>query len=224
MRTILFFLLLAPGSVFAQSRIAQFVVWQPNKGQEASFEKGYIKHLDWHKANGDTWSWYAWFFLTGPRNGQFIDATVDHPWSDFDHSVKPAEDGPDADLHVAPYGEVKGIDRVSCITALTTADAASLQSRLLRWITVEVSDLREAEKLLAAWEHDHPAKNIRVFKPVDGGPLKRLNIWLTFADMAGYGKSEKLVEELQAYDAASKTFLSVSSETLIFQPAMSWIH
>lgn len=219
--------LLIANSLFAQQHIAQFVIWKPKPGQEAAFTEGYKKHLDWHKANGDTWSWYAWFFVTGPRFGQFIDATIDHPWSDFDHSVKPTEDGPDADLHVGPYGDVQNIQKMTNITSLSTADVATWQSKYLRWITMDIQhpygDV--AIKLLGRWEKAHPAQNICVLRSIDGDSVGRLHLLLFYPDMASYGAGEDILQQLQmAQGMSGWVFRSISSETLVYQPGMSWVH
>jgi hypothetical protein len=55
-------------SVLAQDKgIAHFSVWSPK--QEANFKSGYKQHLQWHKANNDSWNWYGWYIISGPRAG-----------------------------------------------------------------------------------------------------------------------------------------------------------
>ncbi|WP_298736037.1 hypothetical protein [uncultured Chitinophaga sp.] len=103
MRTLTFLLLLCSIQSAAQQHIAQFVAWKPKAGAEQLFETGYRQHLLWHKTNRDPWGWYGWFIISGPRTGQFVDATVEHAWSDFDQLLKPADDRADNELHVYPY-------------------------------------------------------------------------------------------------------------------------
>lgn len=84
-------ILLLGHPIFAQSeKIAQFAVWEPKPGQRTEFTAGYQRHLVWHKTNDDKWGWYGWFIASGPRSGQFVDATLDHTWADFDTPVDPA--------------------------------------------------------------------------------------------------------------------------------------
>ena len=66
--------------------IAAFSFWQPKDAQR--FEAGYKKHLQWHKNSGDAWDWYGWYVISGPHDGQFLDATFDHSFSDFMHPVQ----------------------------------------------------------------------------------------------------------------------------------------
>jgi hypothetical protein len=225
MKRFLILSLLIPNLLTAQEHIAQFVVWKLKPGAGSSFTWGYKKHLDWHRANNDTWSWYAWFFVSGPRVDQFIDATIDHPWSDFDHSVKPAEDGPDVDGHVEPFGDVQTIEKLSGIASLTTADRADWQSKYLRWITIDVTNAAEAIKLLGQWERAHPDGKRSVLETVDGGKLKQLHLLLFYPDMTSYGTGMETIHELETLEnGRDPVFGAMTSETLVYQPGMSWVH
>jgi hypothetical protein len=115
-------------TLLAQKHLAQFALWQPRNGQTAAFETGYKKHLVWHQSNGDTWSWYGWYFVSGPRYGQFLDATFDHAWRDFDHRVNPAGDGADNQLNVEPYADFKLAYKVAFFLSLSTADTTKVDS------------------------------------------------------------------------------------------------
>lgn len=100
MKAYLIVLLFMCHHVMAQNGpVAHFSFWQPKAGEEKNFENGYKQHLNWHKTNGDKWAWYGWYIISGPRSGQFVDATFNHAWGDFDKPVKPAEDGADNQLH-----------------------------------------------------------------------------------------------------------------------------
>jgi hypothetical protein len=107
MKTIAIMLLFASGKLMAQNNVAHFSFWKPKPGQANNFENGYKQHLKWHRENGDKWSWYGWYVISGTRDEQFVDATFNHTWSDFDNSVKPSEDGADNNLHTYPFGDVE---------------------------------------------------------------------------------------------------------------------
>lgn len=103
--------LVAAGSLAAQvpepqtGPYARIVTIAPKPGQDEAFENGYARHIEWHRANGDRWTWYGWSFVLGPRMGRFMDGTFGHAASDFDHPVDPAGDGADNDRNVTPYAD-----------------------------------------------------------------------------------------------------------------------
>ncbi len=69
---------------------------KPKAGMQQQYEAAYKKHLAWHKAQNDTWSWFTWEFETGDRIGQYVTGTFDHAWADFDAHAKMDEaDGAD---------------------------------------------------------------------------------------------------------------------------------
>ncbi|UGQ48276.1 hypothetical protein [Massilia endophytica] len=95
------------------------VVISPKPGQNAEFEKGYERHLEWHRKAQDTWTWYGWSFVLGSRLGQFMDGTFGHAMANFDAAVQPAADSADNALNVTPHadflshGIYKRLDSVS---------------------------------------------------------------------------------------------------------------
>lgn len=102
-------LLLCSASAFAQQPasgpFARMVVIQPKPGQDAAFEQGYQRHLEWHRKAGDRWMWYGWSFVLGERLGSFMDGTFGHAAANFDAAVQPAADAADNAANVAPYAE-----------------------------------------------------------------------------------------------------------------------
>src|SRR5580765_6771708 len=64
-------------SVAAQQRqtspAARIVVIKPKEGMQKQFEEGYKRHLEWHRRNKDTWTWYGWQIIAGDRFGYFMD-------------------------------------------------------------------------------------------------------------------------------------------------------
>jgi len=101
-------LLLFSAQAFAQpvaGPYARMVVIQPKPGQEAAFEQGYQRHLEWHSKAGDRWNWYGWSFVLGERLGMFMDGTFGHAAADFDAAVQPAGDAADNGINVVPYAD-----------------------------------------------------------------------------------------------------------------------
>ncbi|KAA2240877.1 hypothetical protein F0L74_32625 [Chitinophaga agrisoli] len=211
--------LLLTHAVLAQSSVAQFAIWRPKDGTTASFEKGYQQHLLWHKTHGDTWSWYGWFISSGPRLGQFVDASFDHAWSDFDHPVDPAGDGADNQLHVYPFGEIQTVFKTVLIKSLSTGDSRSLQSKFIRLITLQVTDINSGIQVLEQFKRSYqPLQHFLVYKLADGGSLNQLMIMWGFSTFEDYGKSEALQEALYK---AGTTIRSITSETLVYRANMS---
>src|SRR5687767_11966933 len=115
-----------------QNNIAHVSIWLPKAGNELNFENGYKQHLKWHAVNNDRWDWYGWYVISGDRTGHFIDATFGHPWSDFDHSVNPAGDGADNDLHTVPFGHFIRGYKLAFMPELSTTDSLVLKAKFLR--------------------------------------------------------------------------------------------
>lgn len=220
-------LLLFSSNVSAQKKnIAHFSVWSPKAGQEQNFEAGYKKHLLWHKTSGDKWDWYGWYIASGPRFGQFVDATFDHSWSDFDAPVNPAGDAADNALHTVPFGDFLTAFKVSKVQGLSSADNAALKSNFLRLVTLNVSDVSEGlkivEKLKIKYSTDS-IKNFLTFKIIDGGNTNHIILILGFNSYAEFGKTENLQEDLAAIENSQKTkvITTVNSETMFYKANMS---
>ncbi|HEY1165166.1 MAG TPA: hypothetical protein VGE90_08350 [Chitinophaga sp.] len=227
MRTFTFLLLLLSIQSAAQQHIAQFVVWKPKAGLEQQFEKGYRQHLQWHKANRDPWAWYGWFIVSGPRDGQFVDATMEHAWSDFDHQQKPADDRADNELHVYPFADLQTVVKAVRLPALCTGDISGLQSKFLRMVTLQVTDISSGikvlEQLKRSWPSATPVKNLLVYKIADGGAINELLLLWGFNSFEEYGNSEQLQEALGAVETALKVkaVKAITSETLVYRADMS---
>ena len=210
-----------------EKNIAQFAVWQPKEGLEQKFEAGYKQHLLWHKTSGDKWDWYGWFIASGSRYGQFVDATFDHSWNDFNSPVKPAEDLADNRLHVFPFGDVQTVFKISKIQELSSADGADLKSKFIRLVTISVNDIPAALKTIKKLKNDYAAnfsvKNFTTYKMVDGGNVNQIILMLGLNDYDEYGKTENLPEELSAIENSlkTKTIIAVNSETLVYRADMS---
>ncbi|WP_315822660.1 hypothetical protein [Paraflavitalea speifideaquila] len=220
-------LLLVVASTAAQTNtIAHFSVWHPKPGQGEQFEKGYKKHLQWHAANKDTWSWYGWYVILGPRVGYFIDATFDHSWSDFDKPVNPAGDHADNALHTEPFGNFKLSYKVKFLPQLSIANATSLQSTFLRYITLTVTDIEQAKLCIEKLKTNYQTKGVQnflVYEMADGGSLNQLLVLIGYNNIEAFGKMDNIREELSRIENLQqvKVFTEVVSETWRYQAAMS---
>jgi hypothetical protein len=77
-------------------------------GRTVDFESGYIRHLEWHRQAGDSFTWYGWSITHGERQRWFVYATFGHSAADFDNAVSPADDERDNVLNVVPHAEFTG--------------------------------------------------------------------------------------------------------------------
>jgi hypothetical protein len=220
-------LLFLCGNVMAQDgQVAHFSFWNPKPGQEKNFETGYKQHLIWHKTNGDRWAWYGWYIISGPRDGQFVDATFNHLWGDFDKSVKPAEDGADNSLHTYPFGDFIAGCKLVFLPNLSISDSNSLRSKFLRLVSIQVTDLPMGKKVIEKLKSKYQSAGtgpFMTFKLVDGGNLNQLFLLIGLNSFAAYSPFENLQEELTGIEGAMKikTITAITSETLVYRADMS---
>lgn len=76
-------LTLAPSLLEAQN-LAQVWTLKPAMGSGAAFESALKDHIEWRKANGETWNWTTYQVVTGPDQGDYVIRSGDHTWADFD--------------------------------------------------------------------------------------------------------------------------------------------
>ena len=220
-------LLLVHNFAFGQSNtIAQFAIWKPKEGQAQAFEIGYKQHLNWHETNADTWSWYGWYIVSGSRYGQFVDATFDHAWADFDNVVKPAEDMADNKLHVFPFGDLQTVFKVSLLPKISINDTFSNKLKIVRLVTIDVQNMNSAIKLIQELKSFYvlnKIKSFKVYKLIDGGLVKQLILMLGFSTWEEYSISETLNEKIEEIEKSqnTETILSINSETIIYRADMS---
>lgn len=86
--------------------IAQGFLIKPKPGMAQKFEEAYKAHVEWHRQQGDDWTWDTWQFETGEQIGQYIVRTGGHSWEDFDAKSEFREkDGDHYTANVAQYVE-----------------------------------------------------------------------------------------------------------------------
>lgn len=199
MKHLIFILLLLSGRLSAQPQVAHFSTWN---NVEPTFENGYKKHLKWHQENGETWSWYGWYVISGPRQGWFIDATFGHNWDDFSHAINPAGDLADNQLHTFPFAHYEGGYKMT-----GTANDTMLRSKYLHAITInstQINDLVNKYQLLT-------------FKMADGGPINQLLILVGFNAWHEFEKVTSIHAEL----IKNKSVTMISAETWLYKPDLS---
>lgn len=124
---------------------ARITILAPNSGMQKDLEEGYKRHLEWHRSNGDKWTWYGWTVITGPRFGYLIDGTFHHDRADFNAPVAPAEDAADNAKNVFPYAHVAGTAFYAQRDDLSRGDAKLLEAPFALLATIEVVPGRERD-------------------------------------------------------------------------------
>ena len=209
----------------AQGPLAAFSVWKPKEGQAALFEAGYKRHLQWHRAAGDKWSWYGWFIAGGERDGQFVDATFGHEWADLDHRVDPTGDGTDNGLHTEPFADYLKGYKLQRLSLSDKEDSSILFSKYLRMLTLDVNDPAAAATLVgsAAATLRQKGRSLLAYEKVDGGALGQIILFLGANSFADYGQTATWQDELVGHDHRSSrpVITAISSETLVFRRDMS---
>src|SRR6266851_1246090 len=84
---------------------ARIAVLRPHDGHTVDFEAGYIRHLEWHRQNRDTWVWYGYSVTFGERQRWFVYASFGHSAGSLDNPVSPVDDERDNVLNVVPHAE-----------------------------------------------------------------------------------------------------------------------
>jgi hypothetical protein len=56
----------------------------PKPGAAQQYEAGRQKHMQFHRAQKDTWTWRTYLIETGNNAGTYVSSTCGHSWKDFD--------------------------------------------------------------------------------------------------------------------------------------------
>jgi hypothetical protein len=74
-------------------------------GTVQEYEASRKKHMDWHKAQNDTWVWEVFEVMTGPDTGSYVIASGEHQWKEMEAWVARMADADAADSRTSmgPY-------------------------------------------------------------------------------------------------------------------------
>lgn len=216
----------SPAVVTEPGPYARIVTIAPKPGQDSAFEAGYARHIEWHRANRDPWTWYGWSFVLGPRMGRFMDGSFGHAAADFDRSVNPAGDGADNDANVTPYADFVSHGVYRRLESASRGAALPDTNSYLVLATYRVAPGREAEfeAAIAA-----PA--------AAGGPTPGGDRWSWYRlEIGGTGPEYLLMRGVPSWEAAvaaverpalrlsAGTVETATSELLAFRPTHSLVH
>jgi hypothetical protein len=117
---------------------ARISVLRPHDGDTVDFEAGYIRHLEWHRQNKDTWTWYGWTIWAGERQRWFVYATFGHSAAAMDSPVAPAEDERDNIANVTPHGRFVGSALYEYLPELSHGTGVPTPTARLELTTVDL--------------------------------------------------------------------------------------
>ena len=60
----------------------------PKPGATAKYEAARAKHMAWHKAQKDPWSWLTWEVVSGEASGSYYTGSFGHAWKELDAQEK----------------------------------------------------------------------------------------------------------------------------------------
>jgi hypothetical protein len=131
-----------PTALVAQTErgpYARIAVLRPDDGDTVDFEAGYIRHLEWHRQNRDTWVWYGWTIWAGERQRWFVYATFGHSAASLDNPVAPAEDERDNVSNVSPHAQFVGNALYEYLPGLSRGTGEPQPTPRLELTTVELA-------------------------------------------------------------------------------------
>jgi hypothetical protein len=127
------------GAQTGRGPYARIAVLQPHDGDTVDFEAGYIRHLEWHRQNRDTWVWYGWTIWAGERQRWFLYATFGHSAASLDNPVPPAEDERDNISNVTPHAQFVGNALYEYLPSLSRGTGEPQPTPRLELTTVELA-------------------------------------------------------------------------------------
>jgi hypothetical protein len=203
--------LVSMDALLAAALFARITVITPRDTMSGSFEAGYRRHLQWHRAHGDPWTWHGWTVVSGERLGAFVDGTFGHPGEDFDHAVASAEDASDNQGNVAPFATFAGSAFYRMRPDLGAAAPEDLAAPFATLVTVRArpGQRQAAEAALSASRGGAIA-----FELVRGG---RASTYLLVLPAKTLGAT------LDAAVPDSAAFESVTVETLRYRTDLTYV-
>ena len=133
----------------ARAQAAFLFAYDIDRGREDAFEAGYVAHLGWHAAHGDTLPWYGWFVTSGPRTGLFVDGTFGVPFEAMDRRVDPSGDGADMAAKVLPFARARAYSTLELWPEVSTV--RTLEDRKPT-ATVDVFTVKVAPRDVSGFE------------------------------------------------------------------------
>jgi hypothetical protein len=87
------------------NNICRVYFTKPKPGSDQQYEAGRKKHMQFHRAQKDTWTWNTWLIETGDNTGTYVTSSCGHAWKDFDEweARMGKADTADGAINLSPY-------------------------------------------------------------------------------------------------------------------------
>ena len=190
---------------------ARISVIRPHDGDTVGFEAGYIRHLEWHRQNKDTWSWYGWTVWAGDRQRWFVYATFGHAAADFDNPVDPAGDERDNIVNVTPHGAFVGSALYEFLPALSRGTGVPEPMPRVELMTVDLT-MGGEKAFEAALDAEQPQGETLWYRMLAGGTSPR------YLRLRPRAKLSMLIEDRPGLPGTAKTTI----EILTLRPPMCY--
>jgi len=199
---------------------ARISVLRPHDGDTVDFEAGYIRHLEWHRQNNDTWTWYGWTVWAGERQRWFVYATFGHSAAELDSPVSPAEDERDNIVSVTPHGRFAGSALAEYLPALSNGAGAPQPTARMELTTVDlVAGAERAFEAALGAEPSKPRGETLWYRMLAGGPAPR---YIRLRPRANLTALLEEKSEGALPDAVQALIAKTTVEILSLRPAMSY--
>jgi hypothetical protein len=160
-----------PGT--AAGPYARIAFLRARDGNTVDFEAGYVRHLEWHRKAGDTWTWYGWTISQGDRQRSLVYATFGHAAADFDSAVSPAEDERDTSINILAHSEFTGSGLFEFLPRLSRGTGVPSATARVEMLTAELAPGGGAAFEAALAKSGAPTDETLWFRMVVGGSAPR---------------------------------------------------
>jgi hypothetical protein len=215
----------------------------PKGGSASQLEQARQKHMQFHKSQGDTWTWNTWEISTGEHTGTYVTSTCGHVWKDFDDWDKKMGkvDAADAAASMGPFQQASwnGFYVYRADMSLAPADRAP---SAMDSVTIYVLHPGTAPEFTAAVSKINAALSKQSDWPKTSGWLQLanggegptfvlLNARQSWADYAPLDKSvADVLNEAYGKEGADATLkvirdstAHVLTETAVYRPDLSYL-
>jgi hypothetical protein len=211
-------------------------------GMTAQYEAGRKKHMEWHRKQGDSWTWNVWQIETGERAGAYLVATTKHHWKDLDDWEKKLgdADGADAQVNLVPFtgSGANGIYNLLLdVSHPTEGDAVPPMAELVRYqvkVGGEAQFLSATKKIKDAILKSGSSWHWGWWELVDGGEHPEYVLVFAmqgWADLAPpetpfpalLAKAYGEYEAGQILSSINDSVKSVRSEVIRYRPDLSYV-
>ena len=225
------------------NNVCRIFFTKPKPGADSQLEQARQKHMQFHKSQGDTWTWHTYVIETGDSQGTMVTSTCGHSWKDFDawEQKMGKVDRADAMASMGPF-EASSTNRFYVYRADMSLREAHAAPPPMEAVTIYVlhpgagNDFVEAITKITAALKKEPSwpKTAGWMQLVNGGEgptFVVLSGRQSWADFAPLDKSiTDIATEAYGKEAADALFkvirdstAHVFTETAVYRPDLSYL-